>query len=80
MRKFLPDAAVEEWHHGPSDQSIGGVMYIFLAVVGLLAALVGALMLTKATMGVGVIAFGIFLAALARIIQAERHQAQLLNK
>ncbi|AWH21864.1 hypothetical protein C1933_11925 [Stenotrophomonas sp. ZAC14D2_NAIMI4_6] len=58
----------------------GTWMYIFLAVVGLLAALVGALMLTKATMGVGVIAFGIFLAALARIIQAERHQAQLLGK
>lgn len=55
-------------------------MYILLAVLGLLAALAGALMLTKATMGVGVIAFGIFLVALARVIQAERHQAQIMGR
>ncbi len=55
-------------------------MYIFLVVVAILTAIVGALMLTPATVGIGVIAFGIFLIALARVVQAERHQAQLLRK
>lgn len=54
-------------------------MYIFLVVVAILTAIAGAVMLTPATLGVGVIAFGIFLIALARVVQAERHQAQLLG-
>ncbi|MGR4897523.1 hypothetical protein ACIPR8_19990 [Stenotrophomonas sp. LARHCG68] len=55
-------------------------MYILLAVLGLFAAIVGGLMLTPATLGVGVIALGIFLVAVARVIQADNHQAQLLRK
>lgn len=55
-------------------------MYVLLAVLGLIVALVGALMLTQATLGVGVIAFGIFLVALARVIQADRHQTQMLDR
>lgn len=54
-------------------------MYIFLVVIAILTAIAGAVMLTPATLGVGVIAFGIFLIALARVVQAERHQAQLLG-
>jgi ABC-type enterochelin transport system permease subunit len=55
-------------------------MHIVLIVIAILTAIAGALMLTQATMGVGVIAFGIFLAALARVVQAERHHSQLLNR
>jgi hypothetical protein len=55
-------------------------MHIVLIVIAILTAIAGTLMLTQATMGVGVIAFGIFLAALARVVQAERHQSQLLNR
>lgn len=55
-------------------------MYVLLAALGLLAAIAGAAMLTQATLGVGVIALGIFLVALARVIQAERHQAQIMKK
>jgi len=55
-------------------------MHIVLIVIAILTAIAGALMLTQATMGVGVIAFGIFLVALARVVQAERHHSQLLNR
>lgn len=54
-------------------------MYIVLVVLAILVVIAGGLMLTQATMGVGVIAFAIFLIALARVVQAERHQAQLLG-
>lgn len=55
-------------------------MYIVLAVLGLLAALAGLLMLTQATTGVGAIAFGVFLVALARVIQAERHHSKTMGE
>ncbi len=54
-------------------------MHIVLVVLAILVAIAGALMLTQATMGVGVIAFGIFLIALARVVQAERQHSQLLG-
>lgn len=54
-------------------------MYIVLVVLAILVVIAGGLMLTQATMGVGVIAFAIFLIALARVVQAERHHAQPLG-
>ena len=48
-----------------------------LVVVSLLVAAVGALLLSQATMGVGVIAGAILLAIYARINQAHEHHASL---
>lgn len=48
-------------------------MYWALVVFGALIAIVGTLMLSQATMGVGVVALGCFLGIVARIMQAEAH-------
>ncbi len=55
-------------------------MYIVLAVLGILAAIAGLLMLTQGSMGVGAIAFGVFLVALARLVQAERHHSKTMGE
>jgi hypothetical protein len=56
-------------------------MSIFLVVLGLLVVLGGILSLTQATLGVGLIAIGCFLAILARLAQAEvQHRKTLPPK
>ena len=53
-------------------------MSIFLVILGILVVLGGILSLTQATMGVGLIAIGCFLAILARLAQAEAQHRQVL--
>jgi hypothetical protein len=56
-------------------------MSIFLVILGLLVVLGGILSLTQATLGVGLIAIGCFLAILARLAQAEvQHRKTLPPK
>ncbi len=56
-------------------------MYIVLAVLGLLSALIGLpLLLAQDNMGVGAIVFGIFLVTLARLIQADRHHSKSMGE
>ena len=55
-------------------------MYIFLAILGLIVGFIGLMSLSQATLGVGIIAFGCFLAILARIVQADKHTAKLLKQ
>ena len=51
-------------------------MTVFLVVISLLVVVIGALSLSKATMGVGMIAIGCFIAILARLAQAaDQHHA-----
>ena len=52
-------------------------MSAILMILGILAVVVGALSLSQATMGVGIIAIGCFLAILARLAQAEVHHRAL---
>ena len=52
-------------------------MSAILMILGILAVVIGALSLSQATMGVGVIAIGCFLAILARLAQAEAHHRSL---
>jgi len=54
-------------------------MTAILVLIGLLGLAVGALMLTEATMGVGIIAGAACLFILARIVQAEAHTRKLLQ-
>jgi uncharacterized paraquat-inducible protein A len=54
-------------------------MIVFLLVVGTIAVLGGVVMLSNATMGVGVVAFGCFMGICARIAQASQHQKELLR-
>lgn len=49
-------------------------MAIFLALVASLVAVIGLLLLSNATSGVGMIAFACFLGILARLAQAQAHQ------
>ena len=53
-------------------------MSIFLVILGLLVVLGGILSLTQATLGVGLIAIGCFLAILARLAQAEAQHRKIL--
>jgi hypothetical protein len=52
-------------------------MSAILMILGILAVAFGALSLSEATMGVGIIAIGCFLAILARLAQAEAHHRSL---
>lgn len=52
-------------------------MVTFLSLVALVAGAIGVLLLTQATMGVGIIALGCLAGILARIIQAGDHLAAL---
>jgi hypothetical protein len=54
-------------------------MHIALVILALLVAAGGAVSLSQATMGAGLIAAGCLLGILARMAQAGRHQAQLLR-
>ena len=54
-------------------------MHAVLLVVALLAVGFGALSLSQATLGVGAIAIGCFLAICARLAQAEVHHRALLK-
>ena len=47
--------------------------------VALITGLLGLVSLSNATAGIGGIAFGCLLAILARLIQAQRHHAQLMT-
>jgi len=47
-----------------------------LAVLSVMPVVVGLLMLSQATTGVGLVAAGCYLAIVARILQAERHNRQ----
>ncbi len=55
-------------------------MTILLVIIALLVAFVGALFLTEATMGVGIICGACFLAILARITQASSQHEKLMKK
>ncbi|MGS0516354.1 hypothetical protein ACQR5T_20955 [Xanthomonas oryzae pv. oryzicola] len=48
-------------------------MSVALVVIAILAVAIGVLSLSQATMGVGVIAIGCFIAILARLAQASEH-------
>ena len=48
-------------------------MVNILLLLAMLAAAVGAFMLSEATMGVGIIGLALFLSVLARIVQAQHH-------
>ena len=49
-------------------------MYLILLTLGAIAAAVGALLLSNATQGVGIIAVGCFLGIAARIVQASTYE------
>ena len=54
-------------------------MHALLVVIALLAVGFGALTLSQATLGVGNIAIGCFIAILARLVQAEVHHRALMR-
>lgn len=54
-------------------------MYGLLALAGLVVAVLGFFALSQATWGVGLIASGVFLAAMARIVQADFHHKQAMK-
>src|SRR5207247_4382801 len=54
-------------------------MVLLLSLAALIVALLGALFLTQATMGVGILAGACLLAIFARIVQAAHHHAALLR-
>ncbi|WP_208588000.1 hypothetical protein [Xanthomonas fragariae] len=53
-------------------------MVTALVIISILAVAIGVLSLSQATMGVGVIAIGCFIAILARLAQASEHHKSLL--
>ncbi|WP_158606133.1 hypothetical protein [Simplicispira hankyongi] len=53
-------------------------MSIFLVILGILVVIGGILSLSQATLGVGLIAIGCFLAILARLAQAEAQHRRAL--
>ena len=54
-------------------------MVLLLSLAALIVALFGALFLTQATMGVGILAGACLLAIFARIVQAANHHAEMLR-
>lgn len=52
-------------------------MVVLLLILAILALAAGFMFLSQATLGVGVIAAGCFLAIVARIAQAAKHQEEL---
>lgn len=48
-------------------------MTVLLVIIAILAVVFGVLSLSQATMGVGIIAIGCFIAILARLAQAAEH-------
>jgi hypothetical protein len=55
-------------------------MAVLLVVIAVLTAIFGAASLSQATMGVGIICIGCFIAILARIVQASVQHNELLKK
>ena len=55
-------------------------MFAIVVTLSLIAIIIGGLLLSEATMGVGVIAIGGVLAVYARIVQAEEHSNRLMGK
>jgi predicted branched-subunit amino acid permease len=51
-------------------------MITLLVIVAILAAIIGALSLSQATSGVGIICIACFLGILARLAQASEHNAK----
>lgn len=56
-----------------TDSKAGGVFWFILAVLSLVALVMGFNYLTQITLGVGIITAGCGLGILARIVQAEVH-------
>ena len=56
---------------------VSGIVLVILVLAAIALALYGADHLTQATVGVGAICFGVFVAVLARIAQAADHHAEL---
>ena len=54
-------------------------MSAVLMILGILVVLIGAVSLSQATMGVGLVAIGCFLGILARLAQAEAHHWRSLQ-
>lgn len=54
-------------------------MSIVLMIVATLAVLFGAFSLSQATMGVGIITIGCFIAILARLAQASQHHREAMR-
>lgn len=53
------------------------VLVALLVIAAIIAVLVGTMLMTQATLGIGVIAIGIFLGVLARILQADSNHRKL---
>lgn len=54
-------------------------MDTFLLILALLLGVAGALLLSEATLGVGVVALGCLAGILSRILQADRHKKESLQ-
>ncbi|WP_155292130.1 hypothetical protein [Xanthomonas vasicola] len=55
-------------------------MSVALVVIAVFAVAIGVLSLSQATMGVGVIAIGCFIAILARLAQASEHNKAAISR
>jgi len=55
-------------------------MSIVLVIFAIIAAIAGFFTLSEATMGVGILCSACLLGILARIVQASKHQSELLKK
>ena len=56
---------------------VSAIVLVILVLAAIALAVYGAAHLTQATLGVGAICFGVFVAVLARISQAADHHAEL---
>lgn len=57
-----------------------GLVWLLLFVGACAVVVIGLNYLTQATLGVGIVAVGCFLAVCARLVQAARYQGQVLKK
>lgn len=71
----LPSASAKPPQPTVTDLSGGGILLIILAVV---AAVVGLLALSSATLGVGILALACFLGICVRLTQAARHHQEVM--
>lgn len=60
-------------------RALAGAVAVLLVVVSILLVSWGIDSLSKATLGVGIICLGVFVAILARIAQAASHHADLMG-
>jgi hypothetical protein len=55
-------------------------MFVILLIVAIGTTAIGCMMLSQATLGVGIVGSGCFLAILARMAQAQSHHQALMDR